>query len=137
VKAAGSDARLLPRGAALARMTGVSFQGRKTALPFAKAIFREGGRGVLDLGDWGVARTSLCVKKCQLGRLMDRYALAGVEQAPGWRMMLCRIGQLYSKGLCPRCGGGGTPRMALGGDPSSPPKRESLGGDRGLATTPY
>jgi hypothetical protein len=67
VKAAGSDARPLPRGAALARMTGVLFQGRKTALPFAKLIFREGGRGVLDLGDWGVARTSLCVKKCQLG----------------------------------------------------------------------
>jgi hypothetical protein len=35
--------------------------------------------GVLDLGDWGVARTPLCVKKRQLGRLMDRYALAGVD----------------------------------------------------------
>jgi hypothetical protein len=79
VKAAGSDARPLPRGAALAVITGVLFQGRKTGLPFAKAVFREGGRGVLDLGDWGVARTPLCVKKRQLGRLMDRYALAGVD----------------------------------------------------------
>jgi hypothetical protein len=79
VKAAGSDARPLPRGATLARMTGVLFQGRGLPRHCAKSAFREGGRGVLDLGDWGVARTPLCVKKRQLGRLMDRYALAGVD----------------------------------------------------------
>jgi hypothetical protein len=65
--------------ATLARMTGVLFQGRKTALPFAKSAFREGGQGALDLGDWGVARTPLCVKKRQLGGLMYCYALAGVD----------------------------------------------------------
>jgi hypothetical protein len=80
VKAAGSGCPLLPRGAALARMNGVLFQGRGLPRHCAKAVFREGGRGgVLDLGDWGVARTPLCVKKRQLGRLMDRYALAGVD----------------------------------------------------------
>jgi hypothetical protein len=37
----------------MAVITGVSFQGRKTTPPFAKLNFREGGRGVLDLGDQG------------------------------------------------------------------------------------
>jgi hypothetical protein len=63
VKAAGSDARPLPRGATLARMTGVLFQGRKTALPFAKSAFREGGRGGAGpRGLGGSAYPSMCQK---------------------------------------------------------------------------
>ncbi len=50
MKDAGSDARPLPRGAALARMTGVLFQGRRTPLPsrnlsFAKVAGRGAGPG--------------------------------------------------------------------------------------------
>jgi len=53
VKAAGSSPRPLPRGAALARMTGVLFQGRGLPRRCAKVRFREGGRGVLDLNGRG------------------------------------------------------------------------------------
>jgi hypothetical protein len=43
VKATGSNPRPLPRGAALARMTGVLFQGRGLPRCCVKAIFRENG----------------------------------------------------------------------------------------------
>jgi hypothetical protein len=39
VKAVGSDARTLPRGAALAPMTGVSFQGGELPRRCEKGIF--------------------------------------------------------------------------------------------------
>jgi hypothetical protein len=63
VKAAGSGCPLLPRGAALARMNGVLFQGRKTALPFAKDSFREGlreARGCAKMGACENRRPWMC-----------------------------------------------------------------------------
>jgi len=46
VKTAGSNAHPLPRGTAMAVITGVLFQGRGLPRCCVKAVFRESGRGV-------------------------------------------------------------------------------------------